>query len=454
MSTPTPEPLPGSYEYGFVVGRVLRAMADTAEDVDDKPQARAAAGQVLFKPTEVLRKVLDDGTGKAAFITSGTEVATLSSSGRILDGEGRQGIWLVTGEYQVTFKLTDSVQGIPDFTIEVTADSTAAAPLDLAAAAPYTPPTGTTVVTYSLPPGGTDGQVLTRAGSAAGGAQWSDLAAATGGVDSVNGQTGEVTLTAGTVGAATAAQGAKADTAVQPAGLTKAAVGLDNVDNTADTAKPVSTAQAAAIAAAKARSSHTGTQPSSTISDFTEAAQDAVAAMLSGASGVTLSYNDAANTLTITGGGAGGLDAEAVRDAIGVAMVGAGLINIVVNDAADTITIATTATANDTNASLRDRATHTGAQDTSTITDLDDILAGKANSEDVATNLTDLAGLFSLDQLMVDGVKMVMYNTGSSTWPSSPAGGRMDIHLIFVGGDDAHQPPAIAGRDVWLKPTA
>jgi Cu/Ag efflux protein CusF len=47
---------------------------------------------------------------------------------------------------------------------------------------------------------------------------------------------------------ATAAQGSKADTAVQPAGLTKAAVGLGNVDNTADSAKPVSTAQAAAIA--------------------------------------------------------------------------------------------------------------------------------------------------------------------------------------------------------------
>lgn len=49
---------------------------------------------------------------------------------------------------------------------------------------------------------------------------------------------------------ASAAQGAKADTAVQPAGLTKAAVGLGSVDNTPDASKPVSTAQAAAIAAA------------------------------------------------------------------------------------------------------------------------------------------------------------------------------------------------------------
>lgn len=43
---------------------------------------------------------------------------------------------------------------------------------------------------------------------------------------------------------ATAAQGALADTAVQPAGLTKTAVGLGNVDNTADVDKPISAAQA------------------------------------------------------------------------------------------------------------------------------------------------------------------------------------------------------------------
>ena len=38
-----------------------------------------------------------------------------------------------------------------------------------------------------------------------------------------------------------------ADTAVQPAGLTKAAVGLGSVDNTADADKPISAAQQAAL---------------------------------------------------------------------------------------------------------------------------------------------------------------------------------------------------------------
>lgn len=40
---------------------------------------------------------------------------------------------------------------------------------------------------------------------------------------------------------------AKADSAVQPAGLTKAAVGLSNVDNTSDLNKPISTATQSAL---------------------------------------------------------------------------------------------------------------------------------------------------------------------------------------------------------------
>jgi len=44
-----------------------------------------------------------------------------------------------------------------------------------------------------------------------------------------------------------------------------------------------------------ARANHTGTQAASTISDFTEAAQDAVGGML----GTGLTYNDAANTITV-----------------------------------------------------------------------------------------------------------------------------------------------------------
>lgn len=118
------------------------------------------------------------------------------------------------------------------------------------------------------------------------------------------------------------------------------------------------------------RANHTGSQASTTISDFTEAVQDAVAALLAAGTSVTLDYNDAGNTLTVNStGGGGGLDAEAVRDAIGIALVGAGNVSVSVNDGADTITISTTATVNATDAALRDRSTHTGTQLASTISD-------------------------------------------------------------------------------------
>lgn len=48
-----------------------------------------------------------------------------------------------------------------------------------------------------------------------------------------------------------------------------------------------------------ARANHTGTQAASTISDFTEASQDVVGAMVAAAGG---SYNDAAGTITLPGG--------------------------------------------------------------------------------------------------------------------------------------------------------
>lgn len=141
---------------------------------------------------------------------------------------------------------------------------------------------------------------------------------------------------------------------------------------------------------AKAAASHTHT--SANISDFTEAVQDAVAALLGAGTNVTLTYNDAANTLTVAaaGGSGGGLDAEAVRDAIGVALVGVGNISVVVNDAADTITISTTATQNSTDAQLRDRATHTGTQAISTVSGLQAALDAKATNARVLTVENDL----------------------------------------------------------------
>jgi hypothetical protein len=138
------------------------------------------------------------------------------------------------------------------------------------------------------------------------------------------------------------------------------------------------------------------THTAANVTDFAEAAQDAVAAMLAAGTGVTLAYDDAANTLTITGtagGGGGTTDPEIVRDTIGVALIGAGLVTVTVNDAADTITLSTTATANSTDAQLRDRGAHTGAQAIATVTGLQAGLDAKQDVSTVAELIRDTMGV-------------------------------------------------------------
>lgn len=136
------------------------------------------------------------------------------------------------------------------------------------------------VVIYGVPGGGDSGIQSIVAGTNVtvdSTDPYNPIVSATGGggggaVDSVNGQTGVVVLdipeTPEDIGAATAAQGTLASTAVQPAALSayvptsrtvagkalsanvtivKGDVGLGSVDNTSDVNKPVSTAQQTAL---------------------------------------------------------------------------------------------------------------------------------------------------------------------------------------------------------------
>lgn len=188
--------------------------------------------------------------------------------------------------------------------------------------------TGATGATGPTGPAGADG-------SGGGASSWDDL---TGKPSTFPPSThthpeSDVTgLVADLAGKATAAQGALADTAVQPAGLTKAAVGLSNVDNTADAAKPVSTAQQTALdlKANLASPTFTGTVAgitksmvglgnvdntadtakaftASQVTDFAETARDTLATALVAGTNITITPNDGADTITIasTGGGGG-----------------------------------------------------------------------------------------------------------------------------------------------------
>ncbi|MFS4438595.1 hypothetical protein ACMA5I_10305 [Paracoccaceae bacterium GXU_MW_L88] len=174
---------------------------------------------------------------------------------------------------------------------------------------------------------------------------------------------------------ASTAQGAKADTAVQPAQLATVATSGSYAD-LSDT--PTTYTQ--------------------------EQIEDLVGAMFQNGthSNASISYDDTAGTISITasGGGTGGtVSEEEVEDFVGGLVTQGTGISVNYDDANNTLTISlagesfTTAlknkldaieagaTANDTDANLRDRGTHTGTQPASTISDFD---AEVSNNTDVA----------------------------------------------------------------------
>lgn len=128
-----------------------------------------------------------------------------------------------------------------------------------------------------------------------------------------------------------------------------------------------------------ARSNHIGLVPTANVlSDYLEVIQDALGVAFSGGN-VVASYDDASGTISLTATtDSAAMDPEAINDAIGAAIIGVGVVTVTFSDEANTVTISSTATANSTDAFLRDRANHTGSQPISTVTNLQATLDSKA----------------------------------------------------------------------------
>ncbi|WP_017999934.1 hypothetical protein [Paracoccus sp. N5] len=139
-----------------------------------------------------------------------------------------------------------------------------------------------------------------------------------------------------------------------------------------------------------------------------EQIQDAIAAMFQGGThtNASVSYDDAAGTLSLTasgGGGGGSLTQEQVEDMVGNLVVQGTGISVVYDDPNNVLTIALTgesyttaekaklagiaagATVNATDAALRDRASHTGTQAIATVTGLQAALDAKLEGALVST---------------------------------------------------------------------
>lgn len=171
---PTTFPLPSSYKWGHVIGRVIYSIGDNAADPDPYPQARAARGKITFTPKTKGARVTD--SNYPSIVLHAPVDAKLADDGTVVDALGLPGVWLPTGAYKVHFELAQTVDGhtgkIEDFDIVVTTAHTANAPLDLATAVPVSIPEGATVQTVIVPAGGLPGQVLTR--STTNGLTWAD----------------------------------------------------------------------------------------------------------------------------------------------------------------------------------------------------------------------------------------------------------------------------------------
>ena len=135
-----------------------------------------------------------------------------------------------------------------------------------------------------------------------------------------------------------------------------------------------------------------------------ELIRDTIAAALLEGTNVTITVDDAGDTITIAAaGGGGGLDAEAVRDTIGTALVEGSGVDITVNDAGDTITIAVvdaSATAKGIVELATDAETITGTDTARAVTPAS--LAAKLADTSVAEIIRDVIGAALAEGAAID----------------------------------------------------
>lgn len=141
------ENLPDEVQYGFVYGKTLLAIGDTAEDEDRFPDGVAAKGVVRFTPkVTILRTETDPATiikqRIECRIHQGKDDSVdpdPAKVGLLVDTAGHVGtVALIVGQYTVSYQL-EGGSAVPSFDIDVTAAHTSEAPLDLALAAPLVP---------------------------------------------------------------------------------------------------------------------------------------------------------------------------------------------------------------------------------------------------------------------------------------------------------------------------
>ena len=131
-----------TYPHGVVRGRYLRAVADTPADPGREMDWRPAEGKVTFTPVVPMRRA---GVPVPALFTQQAVVCNLDPQGYLTDQAGERHVHLIAGQYKVRFDIRQFRVPGPRV-IEVTAEHTVDAPLDLVLAMEEPPPPPGSVV--------------------------------------------------------------------------------------------------------------------------------------------------------------------------------------------------------------------------------------------------------------------------------------------------------------------
>lgn len=123
-------------DYGYIQARVFLASADTFEDEDRYPDIIAPTDAVVYI-TPVRRQTrVSMSTHSTALVLKQNIRCSVNSNGYLVDEEGNEGLWLVTGQYEARI-VTGQLGDPPTFRFEVTTANTVEEPLDIIT---YVPP--------------------------------------------------------------------------------------------------------------------------------------------------------------------------------------------------------------------------------------------------------------------------------------------------------------------------
>lgn len=125
--------LPESVRYGYVEGRILLAIADRPTDPDRYPDGKPPENAtVTFNP---VLPILATSAPTATLVVKAPITCTLDAEGYLVDPTLEIGVWLVTGQYEVSFKI-EGATPIPPYRIQVTHAYTEANPLNITTVMP------------------------------------------------------------------------------------------------------------------------------------------------------------------------------------------------------------------------------------------------------------------------------------------------------------------------------